>query len=106
MTHPRKTNAAFIGLGANLGDRLANLQAALRALASHGDVVAISSVYETAPVGLEDQPAFFNAALQLATPLAFVVAVHSTVLSASVAVRVAPQAAAHRPTAKVLVVVS
>ena len=69
MTHPRKTNAAFIGLGANLGDRLANLQAALRALASHGDVVAISSVYETAPVGLEDQPAFFNAALQLATPL-------------------------------------
>jgi 2-amino-4-hydroxy-6-hydroxymethyldihydropteridine diphosphokinase len=61
---------AFIGLGANLGDRLANLQAAVGALASHGTVVAISSVYETEPVGFQDQSTFLNAALQLATPLA------------------------------------
>lgn len=61
---------ASIGLGANVGDRLANLQAAVRALAAHGTVLAISSVYETAPVGFQDQPAFLNAAVQLATPLA------------------------------------
>ncbi|MGC9291621.1 MAG: 2-amino-4-hydroxy-6-hydroxymethyldihydropteridine diphosphokinase [Acidobacteriaceae bacterium] len=60
---------AFIGLGANLGDRLANLQAAVRALAGHGTVRAVSSLYATAPVGVEEQPEFLNAALQLDTAL-------------------------------------
>jgi 2-amino-4-hydroxy-6-hydroxymethyldihydropteridine diphosphokinase len=60
----------FIGLGSNLGDRRANLQAAVRALAEHGALCAISSVYATAPVGVGEQPEFLNAALQLSTALA------------------------------------
>ena len=60
---------ATIGLGANLGDRLANLRAAVRALSCHGTILATSHVYETAPVGYEDQPAFLNAAVQLSTEL-------------------------------------
>ncbi len=56
---------AFLGLGSNLGDRLANLRAAVGALP---DVVAVSSVYETDPVGgPEDQGPFLNAVVQLAT---------------------------------------
>ena len=52
----------YLGLGANTGDRLANLREALGRL---GDCVAIqrvSSVYETAPVGMTAQPDFLNAA--------------------------------------------
>ncbi len=60
---------ASIGLGSNLGDRLGNLQAALVGLARLGEIVAVSSAYETAPVGYEEQPAFLNAAAQLATTL-------------------------------------
>ncbi len=56
---------AFLGLGSNLGDRGANLRAAVDALP---DVVAVSSVYETDPVGgPEDQGPFLNAVVQLAT---------------------------------------
>jgi len=52
-----------LGLGTNLGNRAANLRAALTAL---GEVVAIgplSSVWETAPMHVRDQPAFFNMAV-------------------------------------------
>ena len=42
---------AFLGLGGNLGNRLANLRGAIDALRSYGEIVAVSSVYETAPVG-------------------------------------------------------
>jgi 2-amino-4-hydroxy-6-hydroxymethyldihydropteridine diphosphokinase len=42
---------AFIGLGSNLGDRRAYLRGAVDALESAGDVVAVSPLYETAPVG-------------------------------------------------------
>lgn len=58
---------AYIGLGANLGDRLTNLLAAVHALARHGTIRAVSSLYATAPVGVEEQPEFLNAALQLDT---------------------------------------
>ena len=52
---------AVLSLGANLGDRLANLQSAVTGL---GDsVVAVSPVYETAPWGGVDQPDFLNAVL-------------------------------------------
>jgi 2-amino-4-hydroxy-6-hydroxymethyldihydropteridine diphosphokinase len=58
---------AFLGLGSNLGDRAAHLRAAVAALP---DVVAVSPVYETAPVGgPEGQPAYLNAVVELATPL-------------------------------------
>jgi 2-amino-4-hydroxy-6-hydroxymethyldihydropteridine diphosphokinase len=52
---------AVLSLGANLGNRLANLQSAVTGL---GDaVVAVSPVYETAPWGGVDQPDFLNAVL-------------------------------------------
>jgi 2-amino-4-hydroxy-6-hydroxymethyldihydropteridine diphosphokinase len=52
----------YLGLGSNVGDRRANLQAAVRALPRHGvEVLAASSVYETEPVGeVLDQREFFN----------------------------------------------
>jgi 2-amino-4-hydroxy-6-hydroxymethyldihydropteridine diphosphokinase len=50
----------WLGLGSNLGDRAANLAAAVRALAQRLDVRALSGVYETAPVGFADQPDFWN----------------------------------------------
>jgi 2-amino-4-hydroxy-6-hydroxymethyldihydropteridine diphosphokinase len=59
---------AVIGLGGNLGDRLANLRRAVSALRAHGNLVAASSVYETAPVG-PPQPDYLNAAISLETTL-------------------------------------
>lgn len=58
-----------IGLGANLGDRRANLRRALALLAPTIRVTAVSSLYETAPLGLTDQPAFLNAACLAETDL-------------------------------------
>jgi 2-amino-4-hydroxy-6-hydroxymethyldihydropteridine diphosphokinase len=59
---------AFIGLGSNLGDRRAQLGAAVAALRGGGDVVAVSPLYETEPVGgPEDQGAFLNLVVELAT---------------------------------------
>jgi 2-amino-4-hydroxy-6-hydroxymethyldihydropteridine diphosphokinase len=61
----------YLGLGSNEGDRLANLRAARSALAAHDvEVVASSSVYETAPQGeVIDQPDFLNACLRIETEL-------------------------------------
>jgi len=61
----------FLGLGSNVGDRRANLEAAVAALSGHGvAVLASSSVYETEPVGLVlDQPDFLNACLVVQTQL-------------------------------------
>lgn len=61
---------AFLGLGSNLGDRLANLVRAVGALNSHGiEVGRVSSVYETDPVG-PPQPEFLNAVCEISTDLA------------------------------------
>jgi 2-amino-4-hydroxy-6-hydroxymethyldihydropteridine diphosphokinase len=62
----------YIGLGANLGDREATIRQALDLLAAEGDVevVAVSSLRETDPVGYEDQPRFLNGAAALRTELA------------------------------------
>jgi 2-amino-4-hydroxy-6-hydroxymethyldihydropteridine diphosphokinase len=62
---------AYVGLGANLGDREATLQRALELLAERSDVevVAVSSFRETDPVGYLDQPQFVNAAAALETTL-------------------------------------
>lgn len=59
----------FLGLGTNLGDRAANLQAALVALSTIATVEATSAIYRTAPLYVTDQPAFFNMAVRIATPL-------------------------------------
>lgn len=52
-----------IGLGANLGDRLATLREATRRIAALTPILARSHVWETTPVGGPAQPDFFNAAL-------------------------------------------
>jgi 2-amino-4-hydroxy-6-hydroxymethyldihydropteridine diphosphokinase len=59
----------YLGLGSNIGDRRANLQAAVDALGPRGvRVLSSSSVYETEPVGLVlDQRWFFNACLAIDT---------------------------------------
>jgi 2-amino-4-hydroxy-6-hydroxymethyldihydropteridine diphosphokinase len=61
----------YLGLGSNVGDRRANLQAAAHALPRHGvEVLASSSVYETEPVGeLLEQPDFYNACVRIRTAL-------------------------------------
>jgi 2-amino-4-hydroxy-6-hydroxymethyldihydropteridine diphosphokinase len=60
---------AYIALGSNLGDREEILAAATDRLGRLGHVVARSSLYETEPVGYQDQPAFLNAVLALETKL-------------------------------------
>jgi 2-amino-4-hydroxy-6-hydroxymethyldihydropteridine diphosphokinase len=54
---------AVVGLGSNVGDRLAHLQGAAQRVAKICHVERASHVYETAPVGGPPQPAFYNAAL-------------------------------------------
>jgi 2-amino-4-hydroxy-6-hydroxymethyldihydropteridine diphosphokinase len=56
---------AFLGLGSNLGDRVGYLR---RAVAAMPDVVAVSSVYETAPLGgPREQGAYLNLVVELDT---------------------------------------
>ena len=58
--------AVFIGLGSNLGDRFEALQKAITLLKQAGcRLEKCSSVYETAPWGLKDQPGFLNVVLQI-----------------------------------------
>jgi len=61
---------AYLGLGTNLGDRHANLTAAVAALAATGTVTRTSRRYETAPVGFMQQPRFLNQVVELDTALA------------------------------------
>ncbi|MCU1353811.1 MAG: sulD [Acidimicrobiales bacterium] len=58
---------AFLGLGSNLGDRRRLLRDAIQALGDR--VVAVSSVYETAPVGGPAQDPFLNLVVQIETDL-------------------------------------
>jgi len=58
---------AAIALGSNLGDREANICAALDHMRALGEVTAISFFHDTAPVGYLDQPHFLNAAALLQT---------------------------------------
>jgi 2-amino-4-hydroxy-6-hydroxymethyldihydropteridine diphosphokinase len=62
----------YLGLGSNVGDRRANLQATVELLWAHDVTVLVSSsVYETEPVGeVLDQRAFYNACLKIETGLA------------------------------------
>jgi 2-amino-4-hydroxy-6-hydroxymethyldihydropteridine diphosphokinase len=50
----------YLSLGSNLGDRSQNLCKAISLLASKAHVTKQSSIYETAPWGYPDQPAFLN----------------------------------------------
>lgn len=59
--NPHQEAKIYLSLGSNLEDRLENLREALRRLRAHNfKVVRISSVYETEPVGFQDQPWFLN----------------------------------------------
>ena len=61
---------AYLGLGTNLGDREANLRLAAELLASDRlAVIRASSIYETAPRDLLDQPHFLNQVLEIETDL-------------------------------------
>ncbi len=62
---------AFIGLGANLGDREGTIRAALAALDATDEieVVAVSRLVDTEPVGVGPQPRFLNGAAELETTL-------------------------------------
>ncbi|OZI10344.1 2-amino-4-hydroxy-6-hydroxymethyldihydropteridine diphosphokinase [Bacillaceae bacterium SAS-127] len=64
-------NKAYLSLGTNVGDRLANLQAALTSLQNdeYITIEEISSIYETDPVGYTDQANFLNMAIKICTPL-------------------------------------
>ena len=58
-----------LGLGANLGDRLANLRNAVAAIEAEGmEVLRKSRVYETPPAGGPPQPDYLNAAVAVAVP--------------------------------------
>jgi 2-amino-4-hydroxy-6-hydroxymethyldihydropteridine diphosphokinase len=65
------TRLGYLGLGSNVGDRRAHLQAAVEDLWAHDiEVLASSSVYETEPVGeVLDQRDFYNACVQIETDL-------------------------------------
>ncbi len=57
----------YLSLGSNVGDRAANLNAAIARLGAFGEVVAVSSFYETEPVEFAAQPWFLNCAVKLDT---------------------------------------
>jgi 2-amino-4-hydroxy-6-hydroxymethyldihydropteridine diphosphokinase len=63
------TSRSFLGLGSNLGDRLANLGHAVSLLGRDEDVrvVRSSRVYETDPVGGPEQPEYLNAVIEAET---------------------------------------
>lgn len=63
--------AVYLSLGSNLGDRESNIRGALDLLARDSDIQVerVSSLYETAPVGLSEQPDFMNAAVLVETDL-------------------------------------
>jgi 2-amino-4-hydroxy-6-hydroxymethyldihydropteridine diphosphokinase len=58
---------AVLSLGSNLGDRLGQLRRGLAVLSLHLPIVAVSGVYETAAVGVTDQPDFLNLVATLGT---------------------------------------
>lgn len=61
--------ATLIGMGANLGDPLGQLASAVASLGALGQVLRLSAVYRSAPVGYRDQPDFLNMVVLLRTTL-------------------------------------
>lgn len=60
----------YLGLGSNLGDRAGHLKAAIAGLAAFATVRAVSSVYDTDPMYVTDQPRYLNMAAAIETSLA------------------------------------
>lgn len=67
----KQGNRVFLGLGTNLGNKSANLSEAIRLIEIEaGRLIIASSVYETAPWGIEDQPRFLNQVILIESTLA------------------------------------
>lgn len=64
-------NKVFLSIGTNIGERMANLKTAVRLLMEKPkvEVTAVSSIYETLPVGFVDQASFLNIAVAVDTSL-------------------------------------
>lgn len=62
-----QAHTVHLGLGGNLGDREENLKQALTSLNRFGKVEAVSSCFETEPVGYRNQPDFLNLACRMTT---------------------------------------
>ncbi len=62
---------AYLGIGGNIGDRKANIQKALELLKQHDkiNILKVSSIYETEPVGYAEQDWFYNIAAEIDTTL-------------------------------------
>lgn len=71
MRDKQRTRCGYLGLGSNVGDRPGHLRAAIEMLAAREvEVEAVSSAYESEPVGeVLDQPDFLNAAIRIRTGL-------------------------------------
>ncbi len=63
------SETAYLSLGSNLGDREANLRAAVAQLEVAGRLLALSALYETQPVDVPDQPWFLNCVAAIDTDL-------------------------------------
>src|ERR1700694_5164947 len=61
------SKTAYLSLGSNLGDRAANLRAAVAQLDVAGRLLAVSAFYETQPVDVPDQPWFLNCVAAIET---------------------------------------
>jgi 2-amino-4-hydroxy-6-hydroxymethyldihydropteridine diphosphokinase len=61
------SETAYLSLGSNLGDRAANLLAAIAHLDVAGRLLAVSAMYETQPVDVPDQPWFLNCVVAIET---------------------------------------
>ena len=69
----------YLGLGTNLGDKAANLHAAVHLISGKiGKVISLSSFYATAPWGFESENSFLNAAICVETPLSPLEVLHRT----------------------------
>ncbi len=69
LVRQREPNRAAVALGSNMGDREATIRRAMRDVAGLGHLVAVSSLYETAPIGGPQQAPFLNAVAVIDTPL-------------------------------------
>ncbi|MCY3986031.1 MAG: 2-amino-4-hydroxy-6-hydroxymethyldihydropteridine diphosphokinase [Candidatus Dadabacteria bacterium] len=67
--HKSSPRIVFIGIGANLGPVRENFTRALREIEKYVHLVAVSSLYESDPVGPQDQPRFTNAVIKVETEL-------------------------------------
>ena len=67
MTMAKRTG--YLSLGSNLGDRQGKLKKAIAALSERVKIIRVSRIYETAPMGLTEQPDFLNPVVEIETDL-------------------------------------